>query len=49
MSLRVHELTEAESADQAATEKMSLPVVLLFAGFLCFIAFPAVERVLTGF
>jgi hypothetical protein len=49
MSLRVHELTDAESSEQAATEKMSLPVVLLFAGFLCFIAFPAVERVLTGF
>jgi hypothetical protein len=49
VSLRMHELTEAESSEQAATEKMSLPVVLLFAGFLCFIAFPAVERVLTGF
>lgn len=48
VSLRTHELTEAESADQAATERMSLPVVLLFAGFLLFIAFPAVERVLSG-
>jgi len=47
-SLRTHELTEAESADQAATERMSLPVVLLFAGFLLFIAFPAVEKVLAG-
>jgi len=47
-SLRTHELAEAESEDQAATERMSLPVVLLFAGFLLFIAFPAVERVLTG-
>jgi len=28
---------------------MSLPVVLLFAGFLCFIGFPAVVRVLAGF
>lgn len=49
MSLRAHELTDAEGAAQATTEKMSLPVVLLFAGFLCFIAFPAVERVLSGF
>jgi tight adherence protein C len=49
VSLRMHELTDAESSEQAATEKMSLPVVLLFAGFLCFIAFPAIERVLTGF
>jgi tight adherence protein C len=47
-SLRTHELAEAETADQAATERMSLPVVLLFAGFLVFLGFPAVERVLTG-
>jgi hypothetical protein len=47
-SLRTHELAEAETEDQAATERMSLPVVLLLAGFLLFIGFPAVERVLTG-
>jgi Flp pilus assembly protein TadB len=47
-SLRTHELAEAETSDQAATERMSLPVVLLFAGFLLFLGFPAVERVLTG-
>lgn len=47
-SLRTHELAEAETADQAATERMSLPVVLLFAGFLFFLGFPAVERVLHG-
>lgn len=47
-SLRTHELAEAETADQAATERMSLPVVLLFAGFLVFLGYPAVERVLTG-
>jgi len=47
-SLRSHQLAEAETTAQAATEKMSLPVVLLFAGFLCFIGYPAIERVLTG-
>ncbi len=47
-SLRTHALAEAETADQAATERMSLPVVLLFAGFLFLLGFPAVERVLTG-
>jgi len=47
-SLRTHELAEAETADQAATERMSLPVVLLFAGFLLYLGFPAVEKVLTG-
>jgi tight adherence protein C len=47
-SLRTHQLAEAETADQAATERMSLPVVLLFAGFLLFLGFPAVEKVVTG-
>lgn len=47
-SLRTHELADAETADQAATERMSLPVVLLFTGFLLFLGFPAVQRVLTG-
>ncbi|MGH9089946.1 MAG: type II secretion system F family protein [Acidimicrobiales bacterium] len=47
-SLRAHQLAEAESAAQAATEKMSLPVVALFGGFLIFIAYPAIEHVLGG-
>ncbi len=47
-SLRAHQLAEAETDAQAATERMSLPVVLLFAGFLVFIGFPAITRVLTG-
>ena len=48
VSLRTHQLSEAETTAQAATERMSLPVVLLFAGFLCFIGYPAIERVLAG-
>lgn len=47
-SLRSHELSEAESAAQAASERMSLPVVLLFVGFLVFLGYPAVDRILTG-
>jgi Flp pilus assembly protein TadB len=47
-SLRTHQLAEAETADQATTERMSLPVVLLFAAFLLFLGYPAVEKVLTG-
>jgi Flp pilus assembly protein TadB len=47
-SLRAHELAEAETAAQTATERMSLPVVALFAGFLLFIGYPAVTSVLTG-
>lgn len=47
-SLRAHQLSETEAEAQSSTEKMSLPVVLLFAGFLVFIGYPAIERVLTG-
>lgn len=45
-SMRIHELTEAEGEAQAATERMSLPVICLFAGFLVFIGYPAVATVL---
>ncbi len=48
-SLRSHQLAEAETDAQAATERMSLPVVLLFAGFLIFVGYPAVAHVLEGF
>ncbi|MHB1927837.1 MAG: type II secretion system F family protein [Acidimicrobiales bacterium] len=44
-SLRAHALADAEGEAQAATEAMSLPVVLLFAGFLVFLAFPALAHV----
>nr|WP_189061802.1 type II secretion system F family protein [Longimycelium tulufanense] len=45
-SMRTHELTEAEADAHAATERMSLPVICLFAGFLVFIAYPALATVL---
>jgi hypothetical protein len=47
-ALRTHQLTEAESAAQSATERMSLPVMALFLGFLVFIGFPAITQVLNG-
>ena len=47
-ALRTRQLTDAEATAQAATERMSLPVVLLFGGFLLLIGFPAVAHVLTG-
>lgn len=47
-ALRTHEVTDAESDAQAATERMALPVTLLFLGFLGFIAYPAVIQVLNG-
>lgn len=47
-ALRTHELTQAEGDAQAATERMSLPVVCLFAGFLVFIGYPAIATVLVS-
>ena len=46
--LRARQLADAETAAQAATERMSLPLVLLFAGFLLLIGYPAVVHVLTS-
>jgi tight adherence protein C len=47
-ALRAHQLAEAETVAQAASERMSLPVVALFGGFLLLIGYPAVNAVLTG-
>ncbi|WP_434453240.1 type II secretion system F family protein [Lentzea sp. E54] len=47
-ALRTHQLTDAEGAAQAATERMALPVMALFLGFLGFIAYPALIQVLNG-
>ncbi|GAA1291654.1 type II secretion system F family protein [Saccharothrix xinjiangensis] len=47
-ALRTHQITEAEGEAQAATERMSLPVMALFLGFLAFIAYPALTQVLNG-
>lgn len=47
-ALRTHQVTDAETDAHAATERMALPVTLLFLGFLGFIAYPAVIQVLNG-
>jgi tight adherence protein C len=46
--LRARQLADAESRAQAATERLSLPVVLLFAGFLLLIGYPATVQILGG-
>jgi tight adherence protein C len=47
-ALRTHQVTDAETDAQAATERMALPVSVLFLGFLAFIVYPAVIQVLNG-
>ena len=44
----VSQLADAEGAAQAATERMSLPLVLLFGGFILLIGYPAIVHVLLG-
>ncbi|MET9036977.1 type II secretion system F family protein [Streptomyces mirabilis] len=47
-AMRTRSLAESDGAAQSATERMSLPVVVLFAGFLVFIGYPALQNVLAG-
>ncbi|GAA4896060.1 type II secretion system F family protein [Streptomonospora salina] len=47
-SLRTQHLAAMDADAQAATERMSLPVVLLFAGFLILIGYPALSLILSG-
>jgi Flp pilus assembly protein TadB len=47
-SLRAQALADADAASQQATERMSLPVIAMFGGFLVFIAYPALAHVMTA-
>lgn len=47
-SLRLRGLTDVESAAHSASELMSVPVVLLMLGFVVFLGYPAIVRVLEG-
>ncbi|MGH9153142.1 MAG: type II secretion system F family protein [Acidimicrobiales bacterium] len=47
-SLRLRGLTEVESSAHSASELMSVPVVLLMFGFVVFLGYPAIVRVLEG-
>lgn len=48
IALRGRQLTDAEGEANAATERMALPIVALFAGFLIFLGYPAMAAVLGG-
>lgn len=45
-ALRSHQQTGAEADAASASERMSLPVIGLFAGYLVFIGYPALAQVL---
>jgi tight adherence protein C len=47
-ALRAHQLTDAEAEAQSATERMALPVMALFLGFLGFITYPAMTQVINS-
>jgi len=47
-SLREHKVRDAEAAAEAASERMTIPLVMLLVGFVIFIGYPAVERVLVS-
>lgn len=47
-SIRTKGLANAEATAESASERMSLPVVLLMFGFVAFLGYPAVLQVLTG-
>ena len=46
--LRERALNEAETQAQQATERMSLPVVLMFSGFLGLIGYPAIAALVSA-
>ncbi|KPM50371.1 hypothetical protein ACG83_40220 [Frankia sp. R43] len=47
-TIRLRALTDADAYAAATTERMSLPVAVLFLGFLLLIGYPAVARVMTS-
>lgn len=44
-TLRGHQIAETEAEAEAATERMTIPVAVLLAGFLLFIAYPAIVQI----
>jgi Flp pilus assembly protein TadB len=46
-ALRDRELADAQAEAESASERMSVPVVLMMAGFILLIGFPALSRVLS--
>jgi len=47
-SLRAHQMARIEADAQAATERMGLPTVLLFLGFMVLLGYPAIQQIVTS-
>ncbi len=47
-AMRDREVAEAEARAQSATERMAVPTVMLMAGFIVLVGYPAVRAVMTG-
>lgn len=47
-SLRYRQMSDVETAANAATERMGLPMVLLFVSFIVLVGYPAVTQVMGG-
>ena len=48
-ALRAHQLARIEADAQSATERMGLPTVLMFVGFLVLLGYPAMQLIVGGF
>jgi Flp pilus assembly protein TadB len=48
-SMRSKQLAEIEAQANSATERMGLPMVLLFLGFLVLLGYPALQMINSGF
>lgn len=48
VSMRASQLAQLEASAEAATERMTLPMVVLATAFVLFIGYPAVQQVLGG-
>ena len=46
-ALRGHQMAAIEADAQAATERMGLPTVLMFVGFIALLGYPAMQRIVT--
>lgn len=47
-SLRGHQMARIEADAQAATERMGVPTVLMFIGFIALLGYPAMQQIVTA-